>query len=153
MKISINSLEALERLIGGDNELEIEIRNSVVQNFSNKYLKGIANTFVEKGIKDTIRHIISKKGVTEKVKSGWGTSEVLTGTAKELINKSIDSKIKNEIGLKVYEAFENNATMKDLNKRIENAAERIERELTDPMIERRIEELVNIRMKEKLGIK
>jgi len=38
-KIQINSLEALERLIGNDNELEIEIRNSVVQNFSKKFLK------------------------------------------------------------------------------------------------------------------
>ena len=39
-KIQINSLEALERLIGGDTELEIEVRNSIVQEFAKKYLKG-----------------------------------------------------------------------------------------------------------------
>jgi hypothetical protein len=44
MKIQINSLEALERLIGGDNELEIDIRNSVVQDFSKKHLKSVAQT-------------------------------------------------------------------------------------------------------------
>jgi hypothetical protein len=42
-KIQINSLEALERLIGGDTELEIEIRNSVAQNFAEKYLKALVN--------------------------------------------------------------------------------------------------------------
>ena len=42
MKIQINNLAALERLIGGDSELEIEIRNSVVQDFTKKHLKPIA---------------------------------------------------------------------------------------------------------------
>lgn len=41
-KIQINSLAALERLIGGDTELEVEIRNSVVQEFTKKHLKNIA---------------------------------------------------------------------------------------------------------------
>lgn len=38
MKIQINSLEALERLIGGDTELEIDIRNSIVHKFTQKHL-------------------------------------------------------------------------------------------------------------------
>ena len=44
IKIQINSLEALERLIGGDNELEISIRDNIVQEFTNKYLKGLVNS-------------------------------------------------------------------------------------------------------------
>lgn len=50
MKIQINSLEALERLIGGDNQLEIDIRNSVVQKFANKHLKAVANGLIERGL-------------------------------------------------------------------------------------------------------
>ena len=42
-KIQINSLDALERLIGGDTELEIEVRNSVIQKFAEKHLKPLAN--------------------------------------------------------------------------------------------------------------
>lgn len=42
-KIQINSLEALERLIGNDNELEIQVRNNIVQEFAKKHLKAIAN--------------------------------------------------------------------------------------------------------------
>jgi len=42
LKIQIASLAALERLIGGDSTIEIEIRNSIVQNFANKHLKALA---------------------------------------------------------------------------------------------------------------
>lgn len=42
-KIQINSLEALERLIGNDTELEIQVRNTIVQEFAKKHLKAIAN--------------------------------------------------------------------------------------------------------------
>lgn len=42
-KIQINSLETLERLIGNDNELEIQVRNNIVQEFAKKHLKAIAN--------------------------------------------------------------------------------------------------------------
>lgn len=44
LTIQINSLEALERLIGGDSEIEIDVRNSVIQKFANKHLKALANT-------------------------------------------------------------------------------------------------------------
>lgn len=46
MKIQINSLEALERLIGGDTELEMEVRSSVAENFSKKWLSTLAREFV-----------------------------------------------------------------------------------------------------------
>ena len=44
LTIQINNLEALERLIGGDSEVEVEIRNSVVQKFAEKHLKPVANS-------------------------------------------------------------------------------------------------------------
>lgn len=50
--IQINSLKALERLIGGDTKLEIEARNSIVQDFTKKHLKGIANKYTDETLKD-----------------------------------------------------------------------------------------------------
>lgn len=44
MKLQINSLAALERLIGGDTEVELEIRNNIVQEFAKKHLKPIADS-------------------------------------------------------------------------------------------------------------
>lgn len=43
-KIQINSLAALERLLGGDTEFEIEMREKVAQDFAKKYLKGVVAT-------------------------------------------------------------------------------------------------------------
>ena len=40
-KIQINSLKALERLIGGDSEIEIEIRKSIVAEFAKRHLRSI----------------------------------------------------------------------------------------------------------------
>lgn len=43
IKIQINSLEALERLLGGDDELEIEVRKSVIEAFGKGFVKSAAN--------------------------------------------------------------------------------------------------------------
>lgn len=44
MKIQINSLAVLERLIGGDSELEVDIRNSCIQEFAKRHLKHLAES-------------------------------------------------------------------------------------------------------------
>jgi hypothetical protein len=41
VKLQINSLDALNRLIGGDSELELQLRQQVVAEFAKKYLKSI----------------------------------------------------------------------------------------------------------------
>lgn len=43
MKLELN-LPALERLIGGDTEIELQLRRQIVEEFSKRYLKEIANT-------------------------------------------------------------------------------------------------------------
>jgi hypothetical protein len=45
MKLSLN-LPALERLIGGDGEIEVELRHQIVKEFTKKYLKGIVDSSV-----------------------------------------------------------------------------------------------------------
>ncbi len=44
LTIQINSLEALERLIGGDSQVEIDVRNNIVQAFAEKHLKALAGS-------------------------------------------------------------------------------------------------------------
>jgi len=79
-KIQINSLEALERLIGGDTDLELELRNNIVQEFTKKYLKGIVeqeNGKITTAINDirreanaTFREVATRQVAT--VKTEWG---------------------------------------------------------------------------------
>lgn len=44
LTLQINSLEALEKLIGGDTQVEIDIRNNIVQAFAEKHLKALAGS-------------------------------------------------------------------------------------------------------------
>ena len=43
MKLTINA-EALERLIGGDSDIEIEIRQQIADQFCKRHLKSLINT-------------------------------------------------------------------------------------------------------------
>lgn len=80
MKIQINNLAALERLIGGDTELEIEIRNNIVQEFTKRHLKGLVETeTIKQAITDTKLMVVNyaKKEVAEQigeVKRSYGST-------------------------------------------------------------------------------
>jgi uncharacterized protein YqeY len=86
MKIQINSLAALERLIGGDTELEIEVRNSVVQAFSKKHLKSVADSLVETGVVRLIQAEIS----TEVFKTISYSNTVINPKYEALLQSKID---------------------------------------------------------------
>lgn len=51
MKIQINSKEALERLIGDDKEMEIAIKNTIIDRFAKQYLKSVANSEIVRELK------------------------------------------------------------------------------------------------------
>lgn len=102
MKIQINSLEALERLIGGDTQVEIEIRNSIVQEFTKKYLKSlVSETLANQVIKEAVkvaRHEIEKE---------FFTLDTSTFYSKVALKKEIREKlieiVKQDIYKEVYE--------------------------------------------------
>lgn len=54
MKIQINSKEALERLIGDDKEMEIAIKNAVINQFAKQYLKSVANDEILQELKAAV---------------------------------------------------------------------------------------------------
>lgn len=52
IKIQINSYKALQRLIGDDHDLELTIKNSIINKFAGSYLKSIENSpILEKIVK------------------------------------------------------------------------------------------------------
>lgn len=83
-KIQINSLEALERLIGNDTELEMELRSTIVQEFSKKFLKSVANEILdrergnfEREIKDYSREVLGS--YVRDPQCSWKQKYVLAG--------------------------------------------------------------------------
>jgi hypothetical protein len=104
MKLQINSLEALERLIGGDSEVELEIRNNIVQEFTKKHLKALVNegsiqkvaNAIDKRLRDKAEEIIVDKFGIE---SGnyWNSKFTLNDTAKAALNDAADSAFRSHI--------------------------------------------------------
>lgn len=112
-KIQINSLEALERLIGGDSEFEMEIRQSVAADFAKKYLKGTINTNIEQSVKEYNNNLLAEvrkvfQEATNIKRDLWGNiqlpSEVKT-TIRETVVKTISETIKEETSKMLGEQY------------------------------------------------
>ena len=125
--IQINNLDALERLIGGDSALEIELRNNIVQNFAQKHLKCLVNTGA---LEDVKKSIISE--CTKRVEELVG--KVITGTyrydshiqlndaIKTAISSQVDTLIRDQVRGKIeerFKAWENGAITKTINDRVD----------------------------------
>lgn len=101
VKIQINSLAALERLIGGDSQLEFEIRNSVADNFASKYFKSVVDVKLRKALDDKVT-----KEVKEHFKNPLWPSEVrLSGKGKEAIDDYVKDLVKKGVIAQVKDSF------------------------------------------------
>lgn len=98
LTIQINNLQALERLIGGDSQVEIEIRNSVVQKFAEKHLKPLANSDHLDAVFKTIKEAIMKE-VQEKCEKEIATfkTEWYGRISEVKINPSIKTEIDSQV--------------------------------------------------------
>jgi hypothetical protein len=99
-KIQINSVAAIERLIGGDSEVELELRRSIVVEFSKRYLKEVvADPAIRKATNDILVGV--QKSMAEQiavVKTDWrGQIEKVTfpeevqAEIKKQTRKALDS--------------------------------------------------------------
>jgi hypothetical protein len=115
VKIQINSLEALERLIGGDSELEIEVRQSVASAFAARYLKPLAESpvflnairDVRKDTDALLRTSIEK--TMGSLTRDWDhkiTSIKLADEWKREIEKAVAAEVTSEIRKEVIKAME-----------------------------------------------
>lgn len=150
IKIQINSLEALERLIGGDNEIELELRQSVVESFAHKHLKALASDGVmkkaEKAISDAVVSEIFIKSKT------YPYETYLNEEYRERISKSVKGQFEVSVKTQINELVKVSELMKIIDSRLSIAAEQIENELSSKSLNERLEKMVDARLKSKLGI-
>jgi hypothetical protein len=110
-KIQINSLEALERLIGNDTQLEIEVRNNIVQEFAKKHLKALVNDSVfqntinacKKELQSEVDLKVAEK-IGEVKKNSWG--EVTGMTLRKDIRDQIGTVVREKVDGQIAEAVE-----------------------------------------------
>lgn len=150
LTIQINNLEALERLIGGDAEVEVDIRNSVAQKFAEKHLKAlitsapIASTLAT--LKTEILNIIQTKCNEEfaSFKSDWygGIKNVSLHPAIQTeIDKQVRTIIDDVLRKAVDKSLEFWGNNADLEKRIEKRFEYYTEEHINAEIKARLEKV------------
>lgn len=155
MKIQINSLEAVERLIGGDTEMEIEVRNSVVQEFAKKHLKAVAETQLGP-MKDAVQNFIRDEFLNKEItkRPGWG--ETVTWSLKrdvlEGLKSTLQDEVKSILDDTLREAIDLEGTRKKIEQILERKVEYITSEIQQKLSEEHIERLVQKRLKERLGL-
>lgn len=126
MKIQLDA-KALEAMIGGDTETEIEIRHSIVQAFAKKYLKAIANERIIQAAQSTVNEFVRR----EVASISWSVASLdsrVAATIREAINKQVVEIINDEL----------ETVRKNLTGRIKAAA----KSLTDSM-DAKIHEQIN----------
>ena len=155
VKLQINSLQALERLIGGDSELEFEIRQSVVENFAKKHLTTIANSELIRTADAAVKnHIRSTFFDTVKSGNGWGSSEQIV-FKKEYLDKLKDSltyQAKQTLTKVVDDAIEEYKTKEKIDAALDTATNYIVNTLTESNLTARLNRMVDAKLKERLGL-
>lgn len=150
LTIQINNLEALERLIGGNTEVEVEVRNAVVQKFTEKHLKALANESIIGKTLDAIKADISTQ-IKEKCEAQIATFKTnFYGSTTEIklnpsIKSEIDSQVRNLVDSTVRTMVDDALkTWKDdleLKNRIDKRFEYYTTEMINTEIKNRIEKL------------
>lgn len=110
--LQINSLEALERLIGNNNDCEITIRNRVVQDFAKKHLKAVANDTVFTKVIDEFKIQLQKEVDKKMEESIASVKRYYDGGAITSIKihpdviKSIERVVREKVDCQIAEAVE-----------------------------------------------
>lgn len=150
-KIQINSLEALERLIGGDTNVEIEIRNSIVQEFAKKHLKAmVSHPLIVAAVQNAMDEV-RQEFMTIAVNSRW-TEPVMRSNVLETFKVRMREQANEELYSIINNAVSDNKRLQNIDAEIDVAANWILNQLAPDVLESRLNKMVDARLKERLGI-
>lgn len=152
IKIQINSVDALERLIGNDNDVEIELSGSIVQEFTKRHLKSLVDEGMLYKASAAIQGEIEKEFFTSE-KIGYNNRLVF----KANVLDDFKEKIKSYSATILRETFDEmlgiTLTKELIEERLNIAADDIIGRLSDENLSKRLDRMVDQRLKERLGLK
>lgn len=121
-------IDALERVLGGDSEAAVEIRNTIVQQFASRHLKAIANSEVVRQVGATIEAAVVEAVQEEVGKKApgfggkWTFKKEVKDALHEEVRLSISTKVREEVQTAVQAALD---TVKpDIARRVEAAVDK-----------------------------
>ena len=114
IKIQINSLEALERLIGGDTELELELRKSCVYEFAKRHLKHIGEEEIKLAESEVVK-AVQKEANEALLNYGRYISNRLNTKVTREIQQKVQEMVETEVGVNTmeYTSTENLLKLRD----------------------------------------
>lgn len=153
VKIQINSKEALDRLIEGDPELKIQVRESIINGFAKTYLKSVANSKVMETLETEIMEELRDTGffgLLEEECSGVIRKMKLSSDVRELIK----SKVTHSVHTLINEAMKKptNDIKTLLKERFDYLAWVVESKLSEDIAKGILEEMVRKRLMDSLNI-
>ena len=93
---------ALERLIGGDSELEIRLRDATVKTVINKYSKALLTQWVKEEVDTVLRHDLATTIKEAVGKPGFrGYLDTLAPGAREAIKRVAESEIRESVNAEI----------------------------------------------------
>lgn len=152
MKVQINSLAALERLIGDDKEMEITVKSSIINEFAKSYIKSVANSEIVDTIKSAVLEELRKTNyfglIDNSVRiNGWSMSCMLSKDAKELVKTQVRREVDQLISDTVAPIREE--LVNDIKSRLDSMSlsvsncirEEIQKETIDKLVQKRLKDL------------
>lgn len=148
MKIQINSLAALERLIGEDKDMEIAVKESVLNQFAHKTLKAVLNSDVARTLRKIIeREIDIPKVLAEYVNSttsSYVSTHVATDRLKGIIRKEIDQQLGNLLRDEIHNAIAEMMPKVDsaVNEAVAYCCTRVSEANIDRLVRERLQKMI-----------
>jgi cobalamin biosynthesis protein CobD/CbiB len=147
MKLEL-TLPALERLIGGDTELEVALRRQIVEEFSRRHLKEVASTAIHASAIESAKQLVNAAAKemfdVENVATShlWPTVGYRFRSMIESLVRESAQKVVDETLLKVVE-YQKTYWTEEVRRMVEKAVNRqIEEEVRDG-IRKRLEAAQN----------
>jgi len=127
--------DALERLIGGDSQVEMDLRSGIVQNFAKRYLKGVAHQEIMTTLSAKVQGYVREQLKEQLNIPNWGT-----WTPPPQMQEGIRQHIVAKINGIISDAVNVHAAkmQQTIQTRLDEIAYRIEMRLTEKVMEERI---------------
>lgn len=146
MKIVIDA-KALERLLAGDTELEIELRTNIANQFADKYLKSLVSSKLVSTTGADVEKIVREEILATSV---W--SKTLTPKYRQAVEEQVALSMTTLIYNTVKEIIDSKHYKTVIEDFVHQEAGRIRNEWTGSNIEERISKAADEKIKKKLGL-
>ncbi len=139
--LQINSIEALERILNGSEGLELQIKENIVQEFTKRYLKGIANEEIVKQASSKIKEEIEETLFGDSNKYSFRLKELKPEYVK-LIEETIESKIRFELLTTINDRIEVNTQYQKIDELITERINNLVNGITEQDVLNRVDEFL-----------